>query len=46
MSKVDVELPYIKSIAVEALEFPYSNKVVGMDSIKTFIEGFYRTNYP
>jgi len=46
MGKIDVELPYIKSIAVEALEFPYSNKVVGMDSIKTFIEGFYRTNYP
>ncbi len=46
MGKIDVELPYIKSLAVEALEFPYSNKVVGIDSIKTFIEGFYRTNYP
>jgi len=46
MEKIDVSLPYIKSIAVEALEFPYSTKEVGLDSIKTFIENFYQINYP
>ncbi len=46
MGKIDVGLPYIKSIAVEALEFPYSSKKVGIDSIKTFIESFYRFTYP
>jgi len=46
MEKIDVSLPYIKSIAVEALEFPYSSKEIGIDSIKTFIESFYQINYP
>ena len=46
MDKIDVGLPYIKSIAVEALEFPYSSKEIGIDSIKTFIESFYQINYP
>ncbi len=46
LGKIDVGLPYIKSIAVEALEFPYSSKEVGLDSIKIFIESFYRVTYP
>ncbi|HZY10150.1 MAG TPA: NapC/NirT family cytochrome c [Bacteroidota bacterium] len=40
------DLPYIKSIAVKALEAQYSSREIGLDSIRAVIEEFYRTNYP
>ena len=43
---VDPSLPYIKSVTVEALEKPYTTKEIGLDSIKTIIEEFYKKNYP
>jgi nitrate/TMAO reductase-like tetraheme cytochrome c subunit len=43
---IDPSLPNAKSLAVNALEAPYSSSEVGMDSIKTTIEEFYRTNFP
>ncbi len=43
---VDPELPYIKSIAVEALEGSYSTKPIALDSIKLTIEDFYKNRFP
>ena len=43
---IDRSLPYIKSTAVQALEKPYSTKAVALDSIRTVVEEFYRSNYP
>ena len=39
-------LPFIKSIAVQVLEQPYSEKQKALDSIQIQINQFYRTNYP
>jgi nitrate/TMAO reductase-like tetraheme cytochrome c subunit len=44
--RIDESLPYIKSLVVEALEKNYSDKKVGLDSIRYSIENFYRINYP
>jgi nitrate/TMAO reductase-like tetraheme cytochrome c subunit len=43
---IDPSLPFAKYTAVEALEKPYSTKAIGIDSIRTVIENFYKTNYP
>lgn len=43
---VDPELPYVKSISVQALETSYSKKEIALDSIRTIIQDFYNSNYP
>ena len=43
---IDPGLPNVKSIAVKALEFPYTSKQAGLDSIKLIIEEFYQNGYP
>ncbi len=43
---IDPQLPYIKSISVQALEANYSQKDIALDSIKTMMEEFYNLNYP
>ncbi|MEK6755536.1 MAG: NapC/NirT family cytochrome c [Bacteroidota bacterium] len=43
---IDPELPSVKSIAVKALEYPYTSKQVALDSIKLVIEEFYRNIRP
>ena len=43
---IDPKLPYIKSVSVQALEYPYTTKPVALDSIRTVIEDYYKTNYP
>jgi hypothetical protein len=43
---IDPQLPSIKSISVKALEYPYTTKQAGLDSIRTVIESFYRQVYP
>jgi hypothetical protein len=39
-------LPNIKSVAVKALETPYTTKQTGLDSIGLTIRDFYKQNYP
>lgn len=46
LSRIDETLPYIKSVAVDALENKYSTKEVGLDSIRTSVTDFYQSNYP
>lgn len=43
---IDRTLPSIKSIGVEALEKSYSTKATALDSIRGYVENYYRTNYP
>ncbi len=43
---INPDLPYIKSISVQALEAGYTSKDVALDSIKYAIEEFYNLNYP
>ncbi len=43
---IDPNIPYMKSISVQALDQPYSSKEVALDSIKIFIQEFYENNYP
>lgn len=43
--RIDPELPYIKSISVQALENQYSEKEIALDSISTIINSFYRSTY-
>jgi nitrate/TMAO reductase-like tetraheme cytochrome c subunit len=43
---IDPELPYVKQVAVQALENPYSSKQAALDSIRLVIEDYYKTNYP
>lgn len=43
---IDPELPYIKSIAVQALEGNYNKKEIGLREIKSKVEDFYIENYP
>lgn len=43
---IDPDLPNVKSVAVKALENPYSSKQVGLDSIKLVMEEYYRVNHP
>jgi hypothetical protein len=46
IGNIDTALSYIKSVSVEALEKTYTTKNVGLDSIKIFIENFYKTRHP
>jgi nitrate/TMAO reductase-like tetraheme cytochrome c subunit len=46
LGRIDETLPYIKSIAVNALEEEYSTKEIALDSIDISINAFYRKNYP
>lgn len=43
---INRKLPYIKSIAVQALEQDYTSSKVALDSIHHFIDEFYSANYP
>ncbi|HAL57826.1 MAG TPA: cytochrome C, partial [Bacteroidetes bacterium] len=43
---IDPGLPGVKSIAVKALEYPYTSKQVGLDSIRIVIEEHYNASYP
>ena len=43
---INPELPYIKSVAVNALDGSYTTKPIALDSIKLAVEDFYKTNYP
>ena len=43
---IDPHLPGVKGIAVKALENPYTTKQAALDSIRTVIEEFYRTEHP
>jgi hypothetical protein len=43
---IDPTLPNVKSIALKALETPYSTKEIGLDSIRQVIGEYYQTNYP
>jgi hypothetical protein len=43
---IDPSLPGAKSIAVKALENPYTTKSAALDSISLVIREFYRQNYP
>jgi nitrate/TMAO reductase-like tetraheme cytochrome c subunit len=43
---IDPTLPGVKSVAVQALEFPYTSKDVALDSIKQVMHGYYTTTYP
>lgn len=44
--RIDETLPYIKSLIVLALEGNYTTKKIGLDSIETVIDEFYKINYP
>ncbi len=44
-NRIDPTLPYIKSISVQALEIPYSEKSLALDSIETIINSFYLSTY-
>ncbi|UCH65655.1 MAG: NapC/NirT family cytochrome c [Ignavibacterium sp.] len=46
LGRIDESLPYIKSVAVEALENTYSSKEAGIDSISISVNDFYKSNYP
>jgi len=46
LDRIDKSLPYIKSLAVVALDKSYTTKPVALDSINYFISDFYNLNYP
>jgi hypothetical protein len=46
LDRIDKSLPYIKSIAVDVLETPYSTKEIALDSIRISISAFYQFTYP
>ncbi len=43
---IDDRLPYIKNVAVKALQSPYRSKETAMDSIRVTIADFYASHYP
>jgi hypothetical protein len=43
---VDPSLPFVKSIAVQALDYPYTDTQTALDSIRQTVEEFYRNDYP
>jgi hypothetical protein len=43
---IDPELPNVKSVALKALERPYTTQQAALDSIKLVIEEYYRSTYP
>ncbi len=46
LGRIDENLPYIKSIAVNALDDKYLTKENGLESISSSIDDFYSKNYP
>ena len=46
LGKIDETLPFIKNVAVNALEENYSTKENGLDSIAYIVNDFYKKNYP
>jgi len=46
LGRIDETLPYIKNVAVNALEENYSTKEQGLDSIAYTVRDFYSKNYP
>jgi hypothetical protein len=46
MGWINPKLPGVKSNAVKALEYPYTTKQGGLDSIKMMIEQYFRTEHP
>lgn len=46
MGRIDETLPHIKSLSVEVLETPYSDRKAAKDSIGIAINNFYSANYP
>lgn len=46
LNRIDPELPFIKSIAVQVLDRPYSTKEIALDSIEISVQEFYKVNYP
>ncbi len=43
---INRQLPYIKSIAVQALDQDYTSKKIALDSIRFLVDEFYAMNYP
>ncbi len=43
---IDPKLPNVKSVTVKALEFPYTTKEIALDSIKLYMNDYYKANYP
>lgn len=43
---IDPGLPFVKNIAVKALQHSYTSTDLALDSIRILMEDFYRTNYP
>ncbi len=46
MGLIDRSLPFIKTVAVDALEKDYANKAEALSSINDYISTFYSGNYP
>ena len=46
LGRIDENLPYIKSVAVNALDDKYTTKKIGIESISKNINDFYSKNYP
>ena len=42
---IDKNIPFIKSVATQALDKGYTTKQIAMDSIKTFVEEFYQQRF-
>ncbi|MHC1738269.1 MAG: cytochrome c3 family protein [Ignavibacteriaceae bacterium] len=45
-NRINETIPFIKSISVQALEQPYTDRKTANDSIGIFITNFYTDNYP
>jgi hypothetical protein len=43
---VSPELPFVKSVAMKALEYPYTSKQSAEDSIRLVIQEYYQSSYP
>ncbi len=46
LSWVSPELPFVKSVAMKALEYPYTSKQTAEDSIRLVIQEYYQSSYP
>ena len=46
MGWIDPSLPNVKSVAMKALELPYTTKQIALDSIRLYMSDYYKTNYP
>jgi len=43
---ISKNIPFIKSVATQALDKGYTSKEVALDSIRQFVSDFYRSQYP